>query len=96
MGERYMTMAELDREYPGEWVLLDRPRLDRGGQVAGGYLLYHDRSRDEFDKRSLQFQTPHRAFLYIFEPGEEDIEFTPRWHEAVSTPPADSSMSGPG
>lgn len=41
MGERYLTMAEIERLYPNEWVLINNPKATKYQEVLGGYVVYH-------------------------------------------------------
>jgi len=51
MGEKYMTMAEIEATYRDQWVLLDRLTKDRrSDQVTGGRVVFHAPDRDEFDR----------------------------------------------
>ena len=48
----YQTMAEIERAYPNEWVLIDRPQSRPGSlELVGGYVVMHAADRDEFDRR---------------------------------------------
>ena len=78
MGERYMTMAEIEKAYPNEWVLIDRPTAKRRNpaDVTGGYVVLHTPDRDEIDRRLLanmgENELRHFAVFYIGEPPEVD------------------------
>ncbi len=50
MPGEYLTMAEIETRHPNEWVLIDRPKTTAYHEVLGGYLVYHSRDRDEFDR----------------------------------------------
>lgn len=70
MGETYETMAEIERRYDGEWVLIDRPSSKRGRPetVTGGYVLAHHPDRDVIYRRLLSYkpgELPHFAVRYI-------------------------------
>ena len=36
-----MTWAEIEAEFDGEWVLIEKPSYDGEGRVIGGRVLYH-------------------------------------------------------
>lgn len=100
--EGYLTWAEIEAKYPGEWVLLDEPTVDRREEVTGGILLLHSKDRDEYDRQLVEQPIRrHFAALYIRDPNAvaEDVVFDlPRVVtecEIDSTPPADSSTSPP-
>ena len=42
-----MTMTEIEKEFDGEWVLLEDPYLNESKQVGGGKLRFHSKNRDE-------------------------------------------------
>jgi hypothetical protein len=77
MGEKYMTMAEIEATYPNEWVLIDKPTMKRRNpaKVTGGYVVMHTPDRTEIDRRLLspgEGELLSFAVLYIGEPPEED------------------------
>ena len=59
-----MTLSEIERQFDGEWVLLEDPLLDDRNQVAGGKVLYHSKNRDEVDQIAVRLRPKHAAFLY--------------------------------
>jgi hypothetical protein len=76
MAEPYMTMAEIEAKYPNEWVLIDKPTVNRKtDRVSGGYVALHSSDRTEFDRRLIDLdECPHvvtAAILYIGNPPEE-------------------------
>jgi hypothetical protein len=83
MGERYETMAEIEKRYDGEWVLIDRPTSERGrpDTVTGGVVVMHTPDRAELDRRLLALkpgEMPHFAALYIGRlPDEEEWTVEP-------------------
>ena len=74
MGEQYMTMAEIEKAYPNEWVLIDRPTQDRRtGNVSGGVVVMHTPDRAEFDHRLVdRDEFPHVIDCAIFYTGKPD------------------------
>ena len=83
MSARFETMAEIERRYPNEWVLIDRPTDDpRTGRVAGGFVVMHTPDRDELDRRLVdENEFPEvtlGAVLYIGRPPEDaDLDLPP-------------------
>ena len=55
MGEQYLTMAEIEKLYPNEWVLVDipNPKNLRPDKLTHGYVVMHTRDRAEIDRRLL-------------------------------------------
>jgi hypothetical protein len=76
MGEQYLTMADIEKLYPNEWVLIDRPTSDRRtGRVSGGHVVMHTRSRDEFDRRLIDNnEFPQVVRCAIFYVGSSELE----------------------
>ena len=73
MGEPYLTMAEIEAKYPNEWVLIDRPKVDRYEDVLGGVVVMHAPRRGEFDSRLDDFpQVVDCAILYTGEPDPDE------------------------
>ena len=42
-----LTAVEIDRLFPKQWVLVDRPKSDRNGEVRSGKLVFHTDRRDD-------------------------------------------------
>ncbi|HJZ58876.1 MAG TPA: hypothetical protein VKE74_28290 [Gemmataceae bacterium] len=76
MGEQYLTWAEIQKKYPKEWVLIDKPVDNpRTGQLAGGYVVMHSPDRTEIERRLLSLrdgELPVCAFLYTGPTTAED------------------------
>ena len=41
MARTYQTMAEIEKLYPNEWVLIDDPKTTKYQVVLGGYVVTH-------------------------------------------------------
>jgi hypothetical protein len=86
MAEPYMTMAEIEAEYPSQWVLIDKPETARDGAALGGRVLMHTPDRTEFDRRFVELdEFPHVvecAILYIGRMPEEPIPDPVEWKHA--------------
>lgn len=46
MTNSYLTLEELKKLYPNEWVLLGNPKL-KNTTVLGGVVLYHSKDKKE-------------------------------------------------
>ena len=64
MNEPYQTMAEIEAKYPNEWVLVDKPTVDRLDDVIGGNVIWHHADRDEFDRGLLSHPLADSAILF--------------------------------
>ena len=60
-----MTMNEMEKQYDGEWVLLEDPYRNDGNRVAGGKLLFHSPNREEVYQAALRLRPKHGAFLFM-------------------------------
>lgn len=49
MGDRYMTMAEIEAAYPNQWVLINRPKMSRATELLGGYVIGNSDNRADLD-----------------------------------------------
>ncbi len=73
MDQPFLTMAEIEAAYPGQWVLLDRPKMDRDDNLLGGFLSYHCASRVEFDRKLLDFHFEDSAVFHVYNPDDEPV-----------------------
>jgi len=64
----YLTMEEIKKRYPDEWVLLGDPETNEFCQFIGGTLIEHDRDKTSVLDRSKGKKPKHSAFLYTGEP----------------------------
>jgi hypothetical protein len=46
----YMTMAEIETEYPDEGVFLAKPTTNRYSDVTGGHVIFHHPDRAEYSR----------------------------------------------
>ena len=72
-----LTMAEIERLYDGEWVLIIEPSVDEAGAVTGGRVFAHDATGDEVFASKLPDHVHDAAVLFIGEPSiTESIDMT--------------------
>ena len=74
MSEPYRTMDEIKAAYPNEWVLIDRPKMNRSDAAVGGIVVLHSADRDEFDSRSLDFPLDMSAILFMWDVPVDGVE----------------------
>ncbi len=62
-----LPMAEIEKQFDSEWVLLAEPKTDEHLNVLSGKVLYHCADRLRFDRDTLKLDLgPGRfAVLYI-------------------------------
>lgn len=91
MREPYLTMAEIERQYPNEWVLIDSPTT-RGKllEVTGGHVVLHCADRAEFLRRVEEWDgsgSRLSAVRYVGRFPEENDEVIPAGEEVVPHQP---------
>jgi hypothetical protein len=76
MGEQYMTMAEIEKKYPNEWVLINKPTLKaRSHEVVGGVVLAHSPDRGDFNRQLLELKdSPRLGDFAVRHTGEAPAE----------------------
>ena len=48
---QYQTIAEIERAYPDQWVLIDQPRQNRYEEMLGGTVVFNSSKREDvYDK----------------------------------------------
>ena len=66
-----VTVAEIERRYPDEWVLVEIVRDHKHHERVAGRLLAHSADRDDLDEPYRRFRAEHpRAHLYEFYTGD--------------------------
>lgn len=77
MGEHYQTMAEIEKLYPNEWVLIDRPRKGRSPEIVlGGYVIYHGPDKAALEDKVGALPTPFDIATFYNGPlTEEGVEY---------------------
>ena len=72
MPGQYQTIAEIEAEYDGEWVLVNRVERGRNGYARGGQIVAHGSDKEailaELDKLPL----PHDIAFFFAGPVFED------------------------
>jgi hypothetical protein len=69
-----LSVKEIYKRFPDEWILLSDPDVDRYQQVKRGKLVYHSKDRDEVYQKAIQLRLRHSATLFTGGP-PEDMEF---------------------
>ena len=83
MGEQYLTMAEIEKRFPNEWVLIDRPKTTRYQEVLGGYVVYHGPDKLELYRKVDELPKPFNiAVRFIGPQWEEDEALSPVGEES--------------
>lgn len=64
----YLTMEEIKKRYPDEWVLLEDPETDEFSAVVAGTLLEHGKDQESVAKRVKDKCFSSSAFLFTGDP----------------------------
>ena len=59
-----LTVAEIESQFPSEWVLLSEPNTDESLEVQSGKVLFHSKDRDEAYRRAIELRPKRFAMLY--------------------------------
>jgi hypothetical protein len=71
---RIQTVAEIKREYPDEWILLEITRDRKHPHRVAGRLLAHSRNRADLNEPYQRFRAEHPdTRVYQFFTGGEKI-----------------------
>ena len=83
MGEQYLTWAEIEKRFPNEWVLIDRPKTTRYQEVLGGYVVYHGPDKLELYRKVDELPKPFNIAVWFTGPlWEEDEALSPFGEES--------------
>lgn len=70
------TVEEINRRYPGRWVLIGDPETDESLEVLRGKVLYHGKCRDEMYQAAKALPSPkHFASHYSGELLDPDVAY---------------------
>jgi hypothetical protein len=58
-----LTIAEIEKRFDGEWVLVGDPDLTDMNEVKSGKVLAHSKDRDEVYRKALELRPKHSAML---------------------------------
>ena len=59
-----LTVAEIQSQFPSEWVLVEAPSTNESLEVQGGNVLYHSKDRDEVYRKAVELRPRRFAMLY--------------------------------
>jgi len=60
-----LTIDEINRRYPDEWVLIGEPETDESLEVLSGRVLYHGTDREEMIRVAQQLPAPKRIATHF-------------------------------
>jgi hypothetical protein len=59
-----LNVAEIESQFPSEWVLVENPVTDASLAVQSGTVLYHSKDRDEVYRKAVELRPKKFAMLY--------------------------------
>lgn len=62
-----MTIEDIYKSFPSEWVLIDEVQTDEHYQVLGGRVVFHSKDRDEVDDKAIELKPKRSAVRYTGE-----------------------------
>ena len=62
--DRVLTIAEIEAQFEGEWVLVEDPQTDEALEVQGGKVCWHSKDRDEVYRKAVELRPKRFAMLY--------------------------------
>jgi hypothetical protein len=67
-------MAEIEAEYPNEWVFVDQSAAPQRAEPFAGRVVWHHPNRGDFDRRLEKFRRVNRgAIRYTGEPDPDEV-----------------------
>jgi hypothetical protein len=64
MGDRVMSLAQIEGQFEAEWVLIENPDTDATLAVRGGTVRWHSKDRDEVYRKAVELRPGRFAILY--------------------------------
>jgi hypothetical protein len=59
-----ISLAEIQKRFDSEWILLEDPETNEGLKLKSGRLLWHSKDRDEVYRKARELRPKHSAILY--------------------------------
>lgn len=59
-----LTTAEIESQFPSEWVLVEDPETNESLEVRSGKVVYHSKDRDEVYRKAVELRPKRFAMLY--------------------------------
>lgn len=63
--EEFMSMEDMKKNYPDEWVLLGNPQKEEG-KVLGGIVLFHSKDKRDLAKNGSELVKPYDSATHIY------------------------------
>lgn len=63
-----LTMAEIEKRFDGEWVLIEDVETDEQLEILRGKVTYHGKDKNELHQQAMKSKTKRFASLFIGKP----------------------------
>jgi hypothetical protein len=61
---RVLTVAQIEKQFESEWVLLEDPETNDALEVQSGKVRWHSKDRDEVYRKAVELRPKRFAMLY--------------------------------
>lgn len=62
--EDVLTVAQIEAQFPSEWVLIEEPRTNDALEVQSGKVHWHSKDREEVYRKVVEMHPKRFAILY--------------------------------
>jgi hypothetical protein len=59
-----MTMAEIEKSFDSEWVLVGDPEFNNRMEVVRGKVLHHSKDKEEVYRKDQEIHPKSAAYVY--------------------------------
>jgi len=59
-----ISLADIQKMFDSEWILLENPKVGSGLRIESGKLLWHSKDRDEVYRKAREFKPKRSAILF--------------------------------
>ena len=75
MAEPYLTMAEIEKRYPQEWVLVNQLQKRHDGFAIGGVVVAHGTNKEAILGEMDKLPIPRNVAFFYTGPIPDDVLF---------------------
>lgn len=69
--DEILTLAEIEKRFDSEWVLIEDPEYDENEEIVRGRVIFHSKDRDEVYRKDRELQPRSAAYLYTGEMSDD-------------------------
>ncbi len=64
MINKILTLAEIEKQFDNEWILVEDPEYDQNNEVIQGKVLCHSKNRDDIYAKAIELRPKSSASVY--------------------------------